>query len=412
MMSALQPVERRATPRLARAPALAPGTALIETTVVRDMAGLRPHWADLRSLADDALDRNVFYEPDMLAAGLDAFGSDRVRLVLIYASGTPQPSGSRLLVACVPLELVHRFRRLPVRALRSWLHPHAFLGTPLVRSGWGEAAMRGLFEWLAAPSAPAGLLELRHIATDGDVCRLLERELRMRRLKTWIADRHVRALLTHRSATAAGLRAAIGPKRHKEARRLERRLADLGRVDYDQLDRAEDVDRWVDEFLALEARGWKGREQTALACHPEQRDFFRAVVHAAFAGDRLTALALRLNGRPVAMKCNFTSRDVAFAFKIAYDEALARYSPGVLLELENIRRFDRRADLRWMDSCADPKHPMIDRLWRERRTIQTMVVGVGGRRSTSVVACLPVLRAVTAPARRWLAIDSPEVTRP
>lgn len=202
----------------------------------------------------------------------------------------------------------------------------------------------------------------------------------------------------------------MGGKRHKEARRLERRLADLGRIDYDQLDRAEDAHRWVDEFLALEARGWKGRGHTALACQRQHRDFFRAVVEAAFASHGLTGLALRLNGRPIAMKCNFTSGDAGFAFKIAYDEELARYSPGVLLELENIRRFDRREDLRWMDSCADPRHPMIDRLWRQRRTIQTTVAGVS-RAGTAVVACLPLLRRLTAPARRWLAEESPEGAR-
>lgn len=408
MIGALQPVESHAPLVLARH--VGSPTAVLQTTVVRDGAALWPHWGDLRALSENALDRNVFYEPDMLAAGLQAFGSDLVRVVLIHACDTRPPPGSRVLVACIPLELVPRFRRLPIRALRSWLHPLAFLGTPLIRAGWGDAAIRAFFDWLSLPDAPAGLLELRHVAADGEVWPLLERELRQRRLKTWIADRHARALLTHRCSAPAELHSTMGGKRHKEARRLERRLADLGRIDYDQLERAEDVHRWVDEFLALEARGWKGREHTALACQPEHRDFFRAVVEAAFASDRLIGLALRLNGRPIAMKCNFTSGDAGFAFKIAYDEKLARYSPGVLLELENVRRFDRRDDLCWIDSCADPRHPMIDRLWRDRRTIQTTVIGVG-RASTAVVACLPLLRRLTAPARRWLAEESQEGAR-
>ena len=408
MIAVLQHLESRAP--LPLAPDVGSGTAVLQTTVVRDSAALRPYWDDLRTLSETALDPNVFYEPDMLAAGLEAFGSDLVRVVLIHARDTRPPPRSRVLVACVPLELVRRYRRLPIRALRSWLHPLAFLGTPLIRAGWGEVAIRAFFDWLSLPAAPAGLLELRHIAADGDVWPLVELELRRRGLKTWVADRHARALLTRRCSAPAELHATMGGKRHKEARRLERRLAELGRIDYDQLERAEDVHPWVDDFLALEARGWKGRQHTALACQPEQRDFFRTVVAAAFARDRLTGLALRLNGRPIAMKCNFTSGDAGFAFKIAYDEELARYSPGVLLELENIRRFDCRDDLRWMDSCADPRHPMIDRLWRDRRTIQTTVAGVG-RASTAVVACLPLLRRLTAPARRWLAEESQEGAR-
>ena len=65
-------------------------------------------------------------------------------------------------------------------------------------------------------------------------------------------------------------------------------------------------------------------------------------------------LALRLNGRRIACKCNFLAGPGSFAFKIAFDEAYARYSPGKLLEVENIRLAHERPGLEWMDSCADP----------------------------------------------------------
>ena len=89
------------------------------------------------------------------------------------------------------------------------------------------------------------------------------------------------------------------------------------------------------------------------------------------------------------MKCNLISADEqsSFAFKIAYDEEYSLFSPGVLLELDNIYTlFNQQPQLLWMDSCADPDHPMIDHLWRERRTINDFFIG-----SKSISGYLKVL---------------------
>lgn len=381
------------------------------TCVVTDLAGMAPHWHQLRSLAAAALEPNVFYEPDMLGPALEAFGSDRLRVVLVYATDPRLDNGSPVLCGCFPLELAPRYRRLPLSALRSWLHPHAFLGTPLVRLGWGEVAVARLFDWLTR-CTDFPLLELRQMATDGAVHRLIVNELEARGLSSWSPSQHARALLTHASSDAGTLHAALGRKRVKETQRLGRRLAELGRVEYDQLELAEDVNGWVDEFLALESGGWKGRERTALACDPGQREFFRSIIHTSFANGRLMALSLRLNGRAIAMKCSFVTMGAAFAFKIAYDEGFGKYSPGVLLEIENVRRFDRRADLRWMDSCADPDHSMIDSLWPERRPIETLLVGLGPRAGAAAVTCLPLLRPLVVRWRRWATSDLLEGAQP
>jgi hypothetical protein len=96
----------------------------------------------------------------------------------------------------------------------------------------------------------------------------------------------------------------------------------------------------------------------------------------------------------IAMKCNFVGSDGAWSFKIGFEEKYAKYSPGVLLELENIRSaFDERGELSfpWMDSCAKPGHPMIDHLWRSSRGLETRVIAAGGWRGKRVVTWLPVL---------------------
>ena len=59
---------------------------------------------------------------------------------------------------------------------------------------------------------------------------------------------------------------------------------------------------------------------------------------------------------------NLRSGEGVFSFKTAFDEAFSRFSPGVLLQIENYALLDRPG-LAWADSCAAPDHPMIDSLW-------------------------------------------------
>jgi CelD/BcsL family acetyltransferase involved in cellulose biosynthesis len=110
---------------------------------------------------------------------------------------------------------------------------------------------------------------------------------------------------------------------------------------------------------------------------------------------------MRLSGRPVAMKCNFIAAPGSFAFKIAYAEELEKYSPGVLLELENIRRLHTEPRVQWMDSCAAPGHPMIEHLWREHRLIQSWIIPLNarGRLATATLSLLQRLR------RAWRSVS-------
>jgi CelD/BcsL family acetyltransferase involved in cellulose biosynthesis len=114
-------------------------------------------------------------------------------------------------------------------------------------------------------------------------------------------------------------------------------------------------------------------------------------------------LGLALDGKWIALKCNFLSAPGGFAFKIAYDETYARFSPGVLLELETLARLHRRSELAWMDSCAAEDHAMKNRLWTERRAICSWLVADADRQGRLFVKALPWLQRL----RRRLARSAP-----
>jgi hypothetical protein len=152
----------------------------------------------------------------------------------------------------------------------------------------------------------------------------------------------------------------------------------------------------VDEFLALERRGWKGANGSALDCADETRQLFRGALEGAAKAGKLELLALRLDGRAIAMLVNFITPPGAFSFKTAFDEDYARFSPGVLLQLENLKLLDR-GDIAWCDSCAAQDHPMIDSIWSGRRPIGRYSVAIGGRANRAAFAAL--LAAEKAKAR-------------
>ena len=79
---------------------------------------------------------------------------------------------------------------------------------------------------------------------------------------------------------------------------------------------------------------------------------------------KLDMRALDLGGRPLAMLVNFLCPPGGFSFKTAFDEDYARFSPGVLLQRENLALLDR-SGIDWTDSCAAADHPMIERIWRD-----------------------------------------------
>ena len=181
--------------------------------------------------------------------------------------------------------------------------------------------------------------------------------------------------------------ATISGRHAKELRRLERRLAERGTLHFEELPPDGAVGPWLDEFMALEASGWKGREGTAIGQRAADRAFFADFAAAAHAERRLQCLALRLNGAAIAMKLNVFARDQGFALKIAHDEAFAKFSPGVLLERFNERCFAQTASAyTCMDSCATEGHLMIERLWPDRRQIAAVTLAGRGMAARAFVA--------------------------
>lgn len=354
------------------------GTGII-STVVRPLSDLSPAeelaWDDL---AEAAAEPNPFSHRWFVSAAADSLpqGAD-ARALQVWSDG-----GSPRLIGLFPFKITPHYGRLPLRHIESWTHHHCFLGTPLLRARHERQAWTAILAALDAASWAPGLLHVTGLAEGGAAHRGLDQAAAELGRSCDVVHRVARAMLQSDLSPAGYYEATVRGKKRKELRRLAARLAEHGSLAFTRLGPDDDLAQWCDAFLALEAGGWKGRAGSALAATPGTERFFRAAMAGAHAGGRLEMIRLQLDDRTIAMLVNLFVPPGGFSFKIAYDEEFARFSPGVLVEIENLAVLDR-SDIDWMDSCAVEDHPMIDGLWAQRRSIVRVSVPLAGWRRRS-----------------------------
>ena len=321
-------------------------------------------------LARSAAEPNAFAEVWFLTASLAHLEAPRDLMIVVVSNGDE-------LIGLLPVHRAGLYGRIPVPHVRNWVHAHCFLGTPLVRAGWEEPFWLETLTFLDGQAWAAGFMHLECLTENGSVHLGLAAAARLLGRRCDVVHRKERAFLESELCALEYYERTVRKKKRKELNRLSARLSELGEVRLHMLHEESDVAAWSETFLQLEKSGWKGERGSALACASGTADFFRAAVKGAFSAGRLDFLRLDLDGRPLAMLVNFITPPGSFSFKIAIDESFGRFSPGVLIQLENLRVLER-PELRWMDSCAAENHPMINSLWAERRSIVRVTVPLAG----------------------------------
>ncbi|MBJ7440279.1 MAG: GNAT family N-acetyltransferase [Sphingopyxis sp.] len=314
-------------------------------------------------LAADASEPNPFAERWCLQSALHLLDPERKARLVMVRDGSDGP-----VIGIMPIALATRYGRLPLRHVSGWAHHNHFHGAPLVRAGFESLFWSILLGWCDAAPWARTLVHVPRLTEDGPLHRALVDVARVRGGEAEIVHREERALLDSDLSPADYWDGAVRAKKRKEHRRQANRLAEQGAVRFRRWQAGDAIEPWIDAFLDLEARGWKGRAGSALASHSDTQAWFRAILTGAAEAGRLDMRALDLDARPLAMLINFFAPPGGFSFKTAFDEDYARFSPGVLLQQANLDVLGDPA-IAWVDSCAAPGHPMIDSVWRERRAL-------------------------------------------
>jgi CelD/BcsL family acetyltransferase involved in cellulose biosynthesis len=349
------------------------GTLEIFRTECRPLAELAQFAEPWRALAARALEPNVFYEPAFALAAAPVLGRD-VRVALVWSRTAPAQ-----LLGFFPARIERRRYGLGPQVLIGWTHPFAPLGTPLVDRDAPIAVISAWLDHLARrPDLPRILL-IPYLPESGAVAQAFAAALAQRSGKCVSFGRHQRALLAPADERSHYLDHAIGAKKRKELRRQRKRLADTGVLTSGISNEPAAIAAALSDFLALEASGWKGRAGTAARADDRIRAFMeRAVIGLARDGKARVA---RLNaaGRPIAALVTLQSGATAWCWKIAYDEAFARFSPGVQILTDMTQALLDDTGIARADSCATAGHPMIDHIWRERLALADQLLRNGPR---------------------------------
>ena len=350
------------------------------------------HTAAWDALAREAVEPNPFYESWNLLPALEEFDpAGLVELWVMKADGQ--------LVGLIPITRERRYYGYPLPHLRNWTHANCFLGAPLVAPGFEQLFWSQVLDYADKRAGLSLFLHFTHMPGTSPLHLALATQIRQaersRPSATVVCEE--RAALVSRASPKSYFEESVSPKKRKELRRQQRRLEEEGEVAIERFDGTERLTHWIDDFLDLELRGWKGENGSALASDPRTaRVFTEALTGAALRG-RLQRLTLTFNGRPIAMLANFLTPPGAFSYKTTFDENYSRFSPGVLLQRENLALLENDA-IAWADSCAAENHPMIDHFWRERRVIARYSIGIGGTLRRKLFAAL-VQRETGRPAK-------------
>jgi CelD/BcsL family acetyltransferase involved in cellulose biosynthesis len=345
---------RRAEPRA--------GGIATEIVDAAAFAALGQAWRDLVGAAAET---NVFMEPAVLVAAQAAEPGTPIKVLLAWRSA---PSGRELAGRELAGAWAFAVTGGLVPRLQAPAAPLAALASPVVRADCIEPVLESFFAALAASPLPK-ILELKAMPDEGPIRDALGRVVARRRCDNIVEERRRRAVLRSDLDGSAYLELSVSGSRRRKLRQLRSRLGRQGEVSYRRATDPEAVAVATEDFLALEARGWKGRRGTALASDRRLADFTREAV-TGLAKDGLASVSwLALDGRPVSMGVVLRSGATASTWKIAYDEEAAPFSPGYLLALEDTAAFLADPAIAEVDSCASAEFGIMAEVWRERRAV-------------------------------------------
>jgi hypothetical protein len=336
---------------------------------------------ELDFLSNRAIEQNVFFTGRFLAPAMPRL-EDRVIRLAVIRDQSEQRSRIRFLM---PFSIEKPGFSIGATIIRAWSNPFGPLGTPLLDAEDAAETISNLYEALAAPSAGLPpVLVLPDIRLNGRFAQLVRGVAIGENLPLTVTDTFSRPMLESLLDGPTYLREAVSSQHLRELKRQWNNLAKQGALAYNVARQPDEIRLRMEEFLVLEASGWKGRERSAMVMDRFRAAFAREAVNNLAEADSVRIHTLDLDGKAIATVIVLLMAGEAFAWKTAYDERYAKYSPGKLLVAELTEWHLDDANIIRSDSCAVPDHPVMSRLWQEREEMGTLVIGLAQNRDRDV----------------------------
>ncbi|MBV1702761.1 MAG: GNAT family N-acetyltransferase [Hyphomicrobiales bacterium] len=322
------------------------------------------------ALTHRAVEPNVFLDPCFILPAVQHFAMARRPAFLLVWDESE--GDRRRLVGLAPV--MSSRSRIGSTVAVTWMHEMAALGTPLIDRERSIETIDLMFDWMQREQPEVTGLLLPKLRRDGAIAALLKTRslLTGRELREF--DLHERAVLRATPEPESNLKRMLSPRKAKNLRRQRHRLTDQGDVRFVSARSITEVRAATEQFLALEAQGWKAKRGTALLNDPGSTTFTRTMSRLLARQGKCRIDALTLDGVPIAMGIVLRDDACAYLWKIAFDETYANTSPGVQFMIEFSKAQSAEEGLHFTDSCAIPDHPMIDHIWRDRMEMVDLLV--------------------------------------
>lgn len=252
----------------------------------------------------------------------------------------------------------------------AWQTPYTFGCLPLLDAAETARAAAALVEALANTGLRNWMIP--KINTGGEAGRALIAALEKRSLPWRTTEVFQRAAIQRGLDFHSHMKAHVDAKRRRELARNRRRLSEQGKLEHVVSTGGAALDKSVRDFLAIEAKGWKGRRGTGLACDQDSLRFAMDAFTAARGSSICRADVLLLDGRPIAAGLIAQMGRTGFTVKCAYDEDFRSFGAGLLLEEDVIRSFLSETWADRLDAATGGTH-VIDRLWPERTEVGDLI---------------------------------------
>lgn len=331
---------------------------------VEPVAALAAEASAWDALAVRAVPAHPFYARAVVAAHCDhGLCHPRLSAVVVRDGGDHRPP------ALHPAPRHCRARRGDRAALPLALHDGE---RPLVADGPGlEERLDALVEGLARASGGRPW-RWPLLATETRLGLGLLAAMERAGWQTGTVARFERPVLDRRADYDAFLAGHPHKSRLKDLRRRRRRLEETGTLTVERATEGAALERALEDFLTLEASGWKGEAGTALRSRPRTEAFARALFRSDGGPVTVRADWLRLDGRTIAASLALVSGGTAHLLKTAYDEGLRALAPGLVLEDAIVRALHAEGFAARLDSATMPGSA-LESLYPERESIAEII---------------------------------------
>ncbi|MBX9828412.1 MAG: GNAT family N-acetyltransferase [Xanthobacteraceae bacterium] len=347
----------------------------VEIACAGRLADVRADWTDLLTRAAEP---NAFMDPALIAAAHDADPSGGHRALLAWTS----VDGRKRLAGLWAFS-VGRPRRsmLPLPVMRVPAFSHSYLATPVIDRDCLDETLDAMLEGVAESHVLPKIMSLDPMGTGGPTYEALVRVLTTRSSLPCVFEQGQRPKLASELDGKAYLEQALSSSTRKKLRQHRRKLSEKGTLASSIATEPDAVRKAVDEFLTMEAAGWKGRQGTALASNEAEAAFMRSVTAALAERNSAAVHSIHLDGKPVSMQIVVRAGAAAFTWKTAYDEAFQDFSPGMLLLEDYTAAFLADKSISFVDSCSFDATGFMS-AWQERQAVAD--VWIDARRGGSL----------------------------